>query len=100
GGRFVQGFAGEQFASPEALRLLKDTRKQEKTAVLTVLSTADPLNLTGTITPGDRVASSSSQRLVYRDGVPVAYGSRSDIHYLQAVDADHQRQLRSALLGK
>ena len=100
GGRFVQGFAGEQFALPEALGLLKDTRKQEKTAVLTILSTADPLNLTGIVTPGDRIASSSSQRLVYRDGVPIAYGARGNINYLQAFDDDYQWLLRCALLGK
>jgi ATP-dependent Lhr-like helicase len=100
GGRFVQGFAGEQFALPDALSLLKDIRKQDKTAELTVLSSADPLNLTGIITPGDRIASSSSQRLVYRDGIPMAHGSRSKINYLQTFDADHQWQLRWALMGK
>lgn len=100
GGRFVQGFAGEQFARPDALSLLKDIRKQEKTAELTVLSSADPLNLTGIITPGDRISSSSSQRLVYRDGLPMAHGSRTKIHYLQTFDADHQWQLRWALMGK
>ncbi|MDD5320156.1 MAG: DEAD/DEAH box helicase [Methylococcales bacterium] len=100
GGRFVQGFAGEQFALPEALSLLKDIRKIGKEAELTVLSTADPLNLTGIITPGDRVASSSSQRLVYREGLPMAHGSRSKIQYLQTLDAEHQWQLRWALMGK
>lgn len=100
GGRFVQGFAGEQFALPEALSLLKDIRKQDKTAELTVLSSADPLNLTGIITPGDRIASSSSQRLVYRDGIPMAHGSRTKIQYLQTFDAEHQWQLRWALMGK
>ncbi len=100
GGRFVQGFAGEQFALPEALSLLKDIRKLAKAAELTVLSAADPLNLTGIITPGDRVASSASQRLVYREGLPMAHGSRSTIHYHQTFDAEHQWQLRWALMGK
>jgi hypothetical protein len=27
---------------------------------------------------------------VYRDGLPMAHGSRTKIHYLQAFDADHQ----------
>jgi ATP-dependent helicase Lhr and Lhr-like helicase len=100
GGRFVQGFAGEQFALPEALALLKNIRKQEKTAELTVLSTTDPLNLTGIITPGERIASSSNQRLVYRDGIPVAYSSRNTFHYLQDFDAEQQNQLKVALLKK
>jgi len=100
GGRFVQGFAGEQFALPEAQSLLKDIRKLSKTAELTVLSAADPLNLTGIITPGDRIVSSSSQRLVYRDGLPMAHGSKTKIQYLHTFDADHQWQLRWALMGK
>ena len=100
GGRFVQGFSGEQFALPEAVNLLKAIRKQEKTAELTVLNAADPLNLTGIITPGERIASSSSQRLVYRDGSPVAYGSSKEINYLQDFDADHQQRFRLVLMGK
>ena len=100
GGRFVNGFAGEQFALPEALSLLKDIRKQEKTAELTVLSAADPLNLCGIITPGERIPSSSSQRVVYRDGIPVARGSGKKVSYLQEFDADHQWRFRWALLGR
>jgi ATP-dependent helicase Lhr and Lhr-like helicase len=100
GGRFVQGFAGEQFALPKALSLLNESCKQEKTDELTVLNTADPLNLTGIITPGNRVASVSGQRLAYRDGLPVAYGARGNINFLQIFDDDYQWQLRCALLSK
>jgi ATP-dependent helicase Lhr and Lhr-like helicase len=100
GGRFVQGFSGEQFALPEAVNLLKAIRKQDKTAELTVLSAADPLNLTGIITPGERIASSSTQKLVYRDGIPVAYGSGNKVDYLQDFDTDHQERFRWALMGK
>jgi ATP-dependent helicase Lhr and Lhr-like helicase len=99
GGRFVQGFAGEQFALPEAVNALNAIRKQEKTAELTVLSTADPLNLSGIITPGERIASSGN-RVVYRDGVPVAHGSHKKMTYLQAFDAEGQRLLQGVLLGK
>jgi ATP-dependent Lhr-like helicase len=100
GGRFVQGFAGEQFALPEALNLLTVTRNLPKTAELTVLSAADPLNLTGIITPGERIASSSRQRLVYRDGLPMAHGSAKQIHYLDTFNPDHQWQLRWALIKR
>ena len=100
GGRFVQGFSGEQFALPEALNLLKDIRKQEKTAELIVLCAADPLNLTGVITPGDRITSSTNQRVVYRDGIPVAHGTRSKVSYLQDFNVDQQWRFRWALLEK
>jgi len=32
---------------------------------------ADPLNLTGIITPGERVTGVTRNRILYRDGVPV-----------------------------
>ncbi len=100
GGRFVNGFAGEQFALPEAVNLLKTVRKLDNTVELNVISAADPLNLTGIVTPGERVISSANQRLVYRNGVPVAHGSAKNINYLQNFDAEHQWQLRWALMGK
>jgi ATP-dependent Lhr-like helicase len=54
GGRFVAGFSGEQFALPEAVPFLRRIRNEAPGAPLTV-SAADPLNLAGVLTPGDRV---------------------------------------------
>ena len=71
GGRFVQGFAGEQYALPDAVAALREIRNQPKHGDLITLSAADPLNLSGLITPGPRVAAHPSQRLLYRDGVPI-----------------------------
>ncbi len=53
GGRFVAGFAGEQFARPEAVDLLRATRKSDANGHLDIPA-SDPLNLTGTILPGPR----------------------------------------------
>lgn len=100
GGRFVQGFAGEQFALPEALSALRDVRKQPKTGELTVINCADPLNLSGIITPGERIPSISGQRMIYRDGVPLAFGQRDKVTYLESMDAEHQWRLQWALMGK
>jgi ATP-dependent Lhr-like helicase len=36
------------------------------------LSGADPLNLVGSIVPGEPVAGHAGNRILYRDGVPVA----------------------------
>src|SRR5205814_1646842 len=55
GGRFVDGFSGEQYALPEAVALLRATRKQAATQRWLSLSAADPLNLIGIVTPGARV---------------------------------------------
>jgi ATP-dependent helicase Lhr and Lhr-like helicase len=35
------------------------------------MGAADPLNLTGIITPGERIATVAKSRILYRDGVPV-----------------------------
>ena len=52
GGRFVDGFSGEQFALPEALGLLRQSTETSDKPVFTVISACDPLNLGGLITPG------------------------------------------------
>jgi len=42
GGRFVQGFAGEQYALPEAVSTLREIRKQSRQGDLIAISAADP----------------------------------------------------------
>ena len=54
GGRFVDGFLGEQFALPAAVESLRATRQLPHGGELTTVSAADPLNLVGIIVPGDR----------------------------------------------
>jgi ATP-dependent helicase Lhr and Lhr-like helicase len=71
GGRFVSGMSGEQFALPEAVGQLRAVRRLETAGQLVALSAADPLNLTGIITPGERVTGITRNRILYRDGVPV-----------------------------
>ncbi len=56
GGRFVQGFTGEQYARPEALEMLRRIRRQADRAPAVQVANADPLNLTGIIMPGPRVS--------------------------------------------
>jgi ATP-dependent helicase Lhr and Lhr-like helicase len=72
GGRFVAGLPGEQYALPEAVTSLRALRKQEAKGELVALSAADPLNLAGLIAPGERVPAIYGNRLLLRDGVPIA----------------------------
>ncbi len=72
GGRFVTGVSGEQFALPEAVGLVRRIRRKAPSGRPVPVSAADPLNLTGILTPGPRIAKSTRSRVVYRDGVPVA----------------------------
>jgi ATP-dependent Lhr-like helicase len=68
GGRFVDGFLGEQFALPVALESLRAARHLEPTGETITLSAADPLNLVGIIVPGERVPAISGKTITLRDG--------------------------------
>ena len=71
GGRFVSGFAGEQYALPGAVDALRRTRKMERNGEIVRVSACDPLNLVGIITPGVRIPAVRGGEVVYRDGIPV-----------------------------
>jgi ATP-dependent Lhr-like helicase len=72
GGYFVGGISGEQFALPEAIGLLRSIRKALSKGELITLSAADPLNLQGILTPGPRIAALTANRILFRDGLPIA----------------------------
>jgi ATP-dependent Lhr-like helicase len=72
GGRFVTGFVGEQYALPEAVELLRQTRRRDRTGEIVRVAAVDPLNLVGILTPGPRVAAQRGTLVVYRDGLPIA----------------------------
>ena len=81
GGRFVAGFAGEQFALPEAIAQLRETRRTPHSGEWLSISGADPLNLAGILTPGPRLAALTGNRLLYRDGIPVAVFAAGEIQF-------------------
>jgi ATP-dependent Lhr-like helicase len=85
GGRFVSGMSGEQFALPEAVGQLRAVRRQPASGRLVAVGAADPLNLTGIITPGQRVAAVARSRVLYRDGVPALALERGEVNPLAAI---------------
>lgn len=100
GGRFVEGVYGEQYALPEAIVELRNVRKLNKKDVLISISAADPLNLTGIITPGRRVSAYSGNRILYKDGVPVAIRESNEIQFLVEPLAEEKWPLQNALIKK
>jgi ATP-dependent Lhr-like helicase len=72
GGRFVDGFLGEQFALPVAVESVRAMRKLDFAQGTITLSAADPLNLVGILVPGDRVPAISGNSVTFRDGAAVA----------------------------
>jgi ATP-dependent Lhr-like helicase len=74
GGRFVDGFMGEQFALPVAVESLRANRKRPLTGERVTIAAADPLNLVGIIVTGERIPAISGRSVTFRDGVRVAEG--------------------------
>jgi ATP-dependent Lhr-like helicase len=98
GGRFVAGFSGEQYALPEAVGLLRKVRLQPSPDQWVSLSGADPLNLAGILTPGPRLAALTGNRVVYRDGVPIAILSGGEVRFLVTLDAPAEWNAQNKLL--
>ena len=87
GGRFVDGFAGEQFALPDAVVALRAARDRQD-AQPVVIAGADPANLTGILLPGARVPATAGNRLALVDGVPVAALIGGEVRALDGRDPD------------
>jgi ATP-dependent helicase Lhr and Lhr-like helicase len=98
GGRFVAGFSGEQFALPEAVGMLREVRRKQPTGALVSLSGADPLNLAGILTPGAKLAALTGNRLLYRDGLPIAMMAAGEVRFLETLDAASEWEAHKALL--
>jgi ATP-dependent Lhr-like helicase len=100
GGRFVAGLAGEQFALPEAVPLLRDMRKRPADGSFTAISAVDPLNLAGTLLPGEKVPALPGNRVLYRDGLPVGAVIAGKTRFLIELDAESQERVRWHLVRR
>ncbi len=100
GGRFVNGFGGEQFALPDAIGLLRKQRNNKEVLPATVISATDPLNLIGIIIAGDRIPALHTNRILFKNGLPIAKQLNSDIQYLQEIDDKQQWQVNNLLTRK
>jgi ATP-dependent Lhr-like helicase len=102
GGRFVEGVTGEQYALPEAVASLRAARRERGAdgardhRELVSVSAADPLNLVGLLTPGPRVAALAKNRVLFSDGVPVAYLEAGVVHRIET-GVDLGPELEAAL---
>jgi ATP-dependent Lhr-like helicase len=99
GGRFVSGFAGEQFALPEAADLLQGVSR-DVTVDRVSISAADPLNLAGIATSGDRVPALTGNRVLFEQGIPVAVQAGGEVRFLKDVADDSQWEIRNLLVRR
>jgi ATP-dependent Lhr-like helicase len=97
GGRFVDGFSGEQFALPEAVGLLRRHAESPRNRSLRVISAADPLNLGGIVTPGEKTPALGGNRVLLADGIPAARLVGSEVELLKGsgvTASEAERHLR------
>jgi ATP-dependent helicase Lhr and Lhr-like helicase len=100
GGRFVTGMSGEQFALPDAVERLREIRRSAPDNRLIAISGADPLNLTGIITGETRVRASATNRVVYRNGLPVAAMEGDLLRTFAELDPDLAADAAAAAAGR
>jgi ATP-dependent Lhr-like helicase len=99
GGRFVSGFAGEQFASTAAASLL-GTVAREATIDLISVSAADVLSLLMITTPGERLQALAGNRVLFRQGVAIALENGSDVRFLAPLEEAERWEMRSLLVRR
>jgi ATP-dependent Lhr-like helicase len=100
GGRFVSGMSGEQFALAEAVERLREIRREGPDGRLVIINAVDPLNLTGILTASERVRAVATNRIAYRDGVPVSVMEGDYLRPLADIDATVAMEAAAALAGR
>ena len=100
GGRFVAGLSGEQFALPEAVGQLRAIRRREGGGRLVAVGAADPLNLAGIVTAGERIPALARNRILYRDGVPVLALEGGEVRPLPSGNGAPSPEMVQALVRK
>jgi ATP-dependent Lhr-like helicase len=100
GGRFVDGVTGEQYALPEAVTRLRALRKKALSGASLAITAADPLNLLGIVSPGERVATLAGNRVLYADGAPRAVLESGKVRMLVETDPRADWEARGLLIRR
>jgi len=67
---------------------------------LSIVTAADPLNLTGIITAGERVRAIPSNRIAYRDGIPVSVMEGDFLRPLAEIEPSSAMEIAALLAGR
>jgi ATP-dependent Lhr-like helicase len=98
GGRFVAGFSGEQYALPDAVGALREVRRKAPSGEWVSISGADPLNLVGILTPGNKLSALTGNRILFKDGVPMAMLAGGKVEYTASTEPAEQWEAKKKLL--
>jgi ATP-dependent Lhr-like helicase len=104
GGRFVAGPFGEQFALPEAVEKLRELRsknhdEQNASAArdFCVIAAADPLNLIGILTEGEKIPANRQTVMALVGGRLAATRDNDETKFLLPLDPGLRTQIERAL---
>ena len=89
-----------RFALPDAVGLLRETRRAEPAGTFIAVRGADPLNLAGIVLPGARVPALATNRLLFRDGIVVATMVGGNVQWLTALEPAEQRVAEDLLVRR
>ncbi|MCB9521131.1 MAG: DEAD/DEAH box helicase [Myxococcales bacterium] len=98
GGRFVDGFAGEQYASADTIAALRAARDVGASPEIASVCGADPLNLSGSVLRGDKVAAVYTNRVLLRDGELAAWLEGGRAHVAASVPSAEAWELEKRLV--
>jgi len=92
----------EAIGTLRAVRKVREGRGERGVGEFVTVSGADPLNLVGILTPGDLVPAVATNRILYRDGVPVAVktGEGRGEKFLVEASLEEQQIMRTALVRR
>ncbi|MEK6223739.1 MAG: hypothetical protein N2A97_02600 [Thermodesulfobacteriales bacterium] len=85
---------------PEAVASLREMGRRMKSGQLVSLSASDSSNLMGFVTPGKRVSSHYKNRVLYIDGVPVAFEEGAEIRLLSKFDNTEEWGIKQTLIKR
>lgn len=92
---------GEQFALPETVTRLRQFGKnqdaEQRSDEYVSLAAADPVNLLGILLPETRLPRLAKNRVLYKDGLPLAVLEKNEVRFLREVDEKEQWQLQQVL---
>ena len=77
----------------------RDNTKSAEESLISV-SAADPLNLAGIITPGNRVTAHTSNRILYGNGAPIAALESGETRFFVELTRTMEWQAKNALMRK
>jgi ATP-dependent Lhr-like helicase len=92
--------AAESVTEPSLTVGLQPGEQQAGQESLISVSAADPLNLVGIITPGGRVTAHTGNRILYRNGEPVALLEAGETRFLVELSRTLEWQAKAALVRK